>query len=394
MREESGVDLVLFDPTGRAVAATVDDSARVVKPPAGAVTRASVGDRTFLGRSFELAIGAPPHATLAGLVPTLEAERTIAELRITAALLGALGLALAVALALLWSMQLSRPVERLAAFSDRVARGAWDEPLELQSIRELETLVAALDRMRADLVGYRERLVTSERHAAWGQMARAVAHEVRNPLTPIAISVADLQRSHAQGRPDFPQILEQSVRTISEELTTLQRLLHEFSEFGRLPEPRFAPCPVGELLADLETLYAREVADGRLAVARPERGVVLAADAGQLRQALINLVKNGLEAAGASGHVVLRASPAGARVRFEIVDDGPGMTPAERASLFVPGYSTKPHGNGLGLAMVERIVHDHGGTIAVESVPGRGTTFRVTLPIERAPANAAGVSRA
>ena len=133
-----------------------------------------------------------------------------------------LGLALAVLLGLLWSSQVSRPVERLAAFSQRVAQGEWDEPLTLESVRELQTLVAALDRMRGDLRAYRERLVASERQAAWSQMARIVAHEVKNPLTPIAISIADLKRSFDQQRPDFPAILEQAVRTIGDEVDALQ----------------------------------------------------------------------------------------------------------------------------------------------------------------------------
>src|SRR6185503_15743989 len=107
------------------------------------------------------------------------------------------------------------------------------------------------DRMRADLRGYRDRLRTSERHAAWSQMARQVAHEVKNPLTPIAVSVADLRRSFEQKRPDFPQILDQAVRTIGEEVESLKRLLQSFSELGRMPEPHPEPCVLDDLLGDL-----------------------------------------------------------------------------------------------------------------------------------------------
>src|SRR6185436_10510105 len=114
--------------------------------------------------------------------------------------------------------------------------------------------------------------------------------------TPIAISVADLKRSYDQKRPDFPEILDQAVRTVGEEVETLRRLLQEFSDFARIPPPRPEKCGVSRLLADLETLYGSEIAAGRLVVRRPGEEIAFTADSGQIRQALINLVKNGLEA--------------------------------------------------------------------------------------------------
>jgi len=284
----------------------------------------------------------------------------------------------------------SRPVEALAAYSERLARGEWDQPLTIDSVRELEALVAALDRMRLDLASYRERLVTSERHAAWSLMARKVAHEVKNPLTPIAISIADLQRSYEQGRPEFPAILAQAVRTISDEIESLRRMLQEFSDFARLPEPRFVPCRPDALLADLGALYAREIVEGRLHVARPAPEVPFAGDPAQLRQALVNLVKNGLEATPPGGRVSVAARADGDALEIAVADTGPGLAPEQRVNLFAPGFTTKAHGSGLGLTIVQRIVHEHGGAIAVESATGAGTTFRVRLPLAGAGANAAG----
>src|SRR6185503_5061925 len=265
----------------------------------------------------------------------------------------------------------------------KVARGNWDEPLELHSARELETLVVALDRMRRDLKTYREKLVTSERQAAWSQMARKVAHEVKNPLTPIAISIEDLKRSYDQKRPDFPEILNQAVRTIGEEVETLRRLLQEFSDFARIPPPRLEPCRVTSLLGDLESLYGREVAAGRLVVERPGREIGFEADPGQIRQALINLVKNGLEALNGAGRVVVRAEEREKGLEIAVADSGPGLTPEQRANLFVPGFTTKTHGSGLGLTIVERIVSDHEGAISVDPASEPGTTFRIRLPLTR-----------
>jgi signal transduction histidine kinase len=370
-REASGIELVLSDATGRAVAATRDGLAE-----------SAGSEGSYLARTAPLAIGPPPHARISGFVSTAASDRAVAALQWGAALLGLLGLALAIALALLWSSQVSRPVERLAAFSDRIARGEWDEPLRLDSVRELQSLAASLDHMRRDLLSQRDRLVTSERQAAWGQMARKVAHEVRNPLTPIAVSIADLKRSHDLGRPEFPQILDQAVRTIGEEVETLKRLLQEFADFGRLPPPRLGPCCVADLFADLETLYSGELGSGRLTVSRPGREIAFSADAGQIRQALVNLVKNGLEALDGGGRVTVAAEALDGGLEIAVSDTGPGLAEEQRANLFVPGFTTKAKGSGLGLTIVERIVNDHRGTIAVVSAAGQGTTVRLRLPLD------------
>ena len=377
----SGVEWVLRAPDGRIAATTLATLPSGALPAVPGAGRAQVGGRAYITRSVPLAVGDAPYATITGLASTASADRAVRSVWIASALLALLSLLIAIPLATLWSSQISRPVERLARFSERVARGNWDEPLEIHSAREIETLVLALDRMRRDLKTYREKLVTSERQAAWSQMARKVAHEVKNPLTPIAISIEDLKRSYDQKRPDFPEILSQAVRTIGEEVETLRRLLQEFSDFARIPPPRPTSCDVSSLFGDLEALYGREIASGRLVVRRPERPLPFEADAGQMRQMLLNLVKNGLEALnGDGGRVTVSAEPREDGVEIAVADSGPGLSAEQRANLFVPGFTTKTHGSGLGLTIVERIVSDHDGSILVDPAAGRGTTFRVRLP--------------
>jgi nitrogen fixation/metabolism regulation signal transduction histidine kinase len=381
----SGVEWILRDAQGRVAATTFPDP----KFPDGAprlpgIGRAEIAGQTYATRSVPLAVGPPPYATITGLASTASADRAIASVRLWSALLALLGLAIAIPLAIVWSAQISRPVERLAAFSENVARGNWEEPLKLHSVRELETLVEALDRMRLDLKAYREKLVVSERQAAWSQMARKVAHEVKNPLTPIAISIEDLKRSFDQKRPDFPEILNQAVRTIGEEVETLRRLLQEFSDFARIPAPRIAPCRVSQLLGDLQALYGREVAAGRLVVTLPGPELMVPADSGQMRQALINLIKNGLEALNGDGRVTVTAQAHEGALEIAVADSGSGLSEEQRANLFVPGFTTKAHGSGLGLTIVERIVSDHAGTIAVDAGTSRGTTFRIRIPLASA----------
>jgi two-component system nitrogen regulation sensor histidine kinase NtrY len=336
-----------------------------------------------INEAVPLTLGDPPYATLAGGASTDESEKTITSLQWASGILGFSALAIAILLGFAWSRQITRPVKQIAEYSEQLARGEWDEPLQLRSVRELETLVSALDRMRQDLRSYRERLVVSERQAAWSQMARKVAHEVKNPLTPIAVSVADLKRSYEAGRPDFPAILDQAVRTIGEEVETLKRLLQEFSDFGRFPPPRIEPSRWAGIAADLEILYGKEIAAGRLAVSSDGRSLVFPADAGQIRQALVNLIRNGLDAAGDAGHVRVSAAAHDSTAVLTVSDDGPGLTPEQKERLFTPGFTTKTHGSGLGLTIVERIVLEHGGAIDVQSASGRGTDVTIRLPLSR-----------
>ena len=374
-----GVDLVLRDGAGRAVASTFDGAAAAPQSPDLARVRL-VGD-SYLSRGFPLALGSGPKAEVTGLVSAAAADRTVAGLQLASLLLGALGVALAIGMGAVWSSQISGPVERLAAFSERLSHGDWEQPVKLESVRELQTLVAALERMRGELRTYRDQLVIGERHAAWSQMARQVAHEIKNPLTPIAVSVADLKRSFDQQRPDFPQILDQAVRVVGEEVQALKRLLDEFAELGRFSAPQLARCDVVALIADLEALYARDVAAGRLEFSRAGPPLFVHGDAAQLRQVLVNLIQNGLEAAG-EGRVEVTAAPADGAIEVAVSNSGPPLTAEQRAHLFVPGFTTKAKGSGLGLTIAERIVNDHRGTIGVDSRSEHGTTFRVRLPSE------------
>jgi len=375
------MELVLRDGSSRVVAATLDSVGAATLPVRAGLGRVTVAGRSYISQTFPLEIGEQTTVALTGLVSTAPADQTIATLKWTSASLGLLGLGIAILLGALWSSQVSRPVERLAIYSRKLAQGEWDEPLTISSVSELQTLVEALDQMRQDLTTYRDKLVTSERHAAWSQMARKVAHEVKNPLTPIAVSIADLKRSYESQRADFPEILDQAVRTISDEVDTLKHLLQEFSDFARLPAPLFAPCRLSDLIGDLSTLYGRDVAEGRLRFSISERETTISADAGQVRQALINLIKNGLEAVDGSGKVSVSAAANGDHLEIAVSDTGSGLTAEQRAQLFQPGFTTKSHGSGLGLTIVERIVTEHRGAITVDSARETGTTFRIQLPL-------------
>ncbi len=386
LQRTSGLDLVLRDDSGAILASTLPGTlAPAPRPADSTVGRVRIGTHSYFTREADLRDGAGAGARyprLTALASTAAADDAITVLRFTTLALGGLGVLVAIVLGIVWSHQVARPVVRLASFSKRISRGEWDEPLSLESMRELQTLVDALERMRTDLGGYRERLRASERQAAYGQMARRVAHEIKNPLTPIALSVAGLQRSYAQGRADFGATLDEAARTVSEEVQRLKQLLYEFGELGRFPPPRPSVFDARELLHDLGSLHAHDAEAGRLSLQSPAGALTVRADRDQLRRALLNLAQNALDATAADGgRVRVSAAAEVGSLRLAVSDDGPGLSEEQKSQLFVPGFTTKAHGSGLGLTLVERIVSDHGGTLDVESTPGRGTTFVIRLPL-------------
>jgi nitrogen fixation/metabolism regulation signal transduction histidine kinase len=253
---------------------------------------------------------------------------------------------------------------------------------------EVGELVRDFDGMTEELALGRTRLAAAERVAAWREVARALAHELKNPLTPIAMSVELLR--DARSRPDFPEILDESTRAIGEEVRRLRRIVDEFSRFARLPAPAPRPERPEELVQALLALFpaatpgvtiSREVAPGLPAVR---------ADRDQVLQVLHNLVKNALEAMPGGGALRLSARRDGAAVAFAVADSGPGVPPGDRARIFQPYVTTKAGGTGLGLAIAERIAQEHGGRLELASPPGGGATFTLWLPV--APAGAAEAS--
>jgi nitrogen fixation/metabolism regulation signal transduction histidine kinase len=249
---------------------------------------------------------------------------------------------------------------------------------------EVGALVRAFDAMTSDLERGRTRLAASERVAAWREVARALAHELKNPLTPIAMSVELLR--DARGRADFGEILDESTRAIGEEVRRLRRIVDEFSRFARLPAPALAPLPAGELAQALLALYPAPPPGITITAAVAPGLPSLLADRDQLLQVLHNLVQNALEAMPDGGALRLAARREGDEVAFEVADGGPGIPPELLPRVFEPYLTTKAGGTGLGLAIAERIVQEHGGRLEVASPPGQGATFTMRLPVAAPPA--------
>jgi nitrogen fixation/metabolism regulation signal transduction histidine kinase len=286
-------------------------------------------------------------------------------------------------------------VRELAAAAQRVASGDLGG-VAVRGPGEIGDLARAFAEMTEQLRDSRERIVQAERVAAWREMARRLAHELKNPLFPIQLSIETLRRV-ADERPDSPdltRLVRESGQTILEELRSLQAVIEEFSAFARLPQPRLAPTDVNAVVEQVLALYqpsAREVRlERQLAPGLP----AVPADRDLLARALGNLLANALDAAPPGGTVRVRTVEAGGAVAVEVADTGPGLTDEQRARLFTPYFTTKKGGTGLGLAIVQGIASDHGGRVDVRGAPGSGAAFTLLLPLRRGAAGAPSAGRA
>jgi two-component system, NtrC family, nitrogen regulation sensor histidine kinase NtrY len=284
------------------------------------------------------------------------------------------------------SARVTRPIEQLAAGARDVAAGHWEARVEIHSRDEIGQLAEAFNDMTRQLAEQRERLVQTERVAAWRELARRLAHELKNPLFPLQLTVENLQRARAQSPEQFDEIFFESAATLQAELENLKTIVSRFSDFARMPPPEFESVDINESIRGVVKLFEPQLS----AVGRPPITPELyleehlgrtQADPVLLRRAFENLVLNSLDAMPAGGTLTVRTSHGNGSVRLEISDTGAGLTPEECARLFTPYYTSKRHGTGLGLAIVQSVVSDHGGKITVESAPGAGATFRIELPI-------------
>ena len=225
-------------------------------------------------------------------------------------------------------------------------------------------------------------LIRAQKVAAWREVARRLAHEIKNPLTPIQLSAERLRRHFSTAPPPAKALVDECTVTIVGEVESLKGLVDEFSQFARMPSPRTIPTDLAQLITDTISLYRGIFSDVRIDQRFAPGIPLVRLDAEQIKRVIINLVDNAIEAMERRGHIVVETQldPSNSLVRVVVADDGPGIPPAEREKLFLPYYSTKRRGSGLGLAIVRRIIAEHGGSIEVGNNAPRGTRFTIELP--------------
>lgn len=314
--------------------------------------------------------------------PYVELERRIASV---ALLVGGLGILLAVLLSSWAAGRVTRPVEELALAAREVALGNLNTRVESRSADELGQLADAFNKMTRELLEQREHLVQTERVAAWRELARRLAHELKNPLFPLQLTVENLMRAREQNPKMFEEIFPESAATLLAEISNLKAIIARFSEFSKMPQPSFQSLQLNDVIRGVMRLFQAQLEapgqphiDHELALDQTLPEIV--ADPDLLHRAISNLVLNAMDAMPKGGIITVRTASDGDRVRLDISDTGTGLTREECERLFTPYYTSKQHGTGLGLAIVQSVISDHEGRIAVDSMPGKGTTFRIELP--------------
>ncbi len=279
--------------------------------------------------------------------------------------------------------RIADPVNRLTRATRRIARGDLDARILSSSHDELRRLVDAFNTMASDLRAQRAQLLRTERLEAWAEVARQVAHEIKNPLTPIQLSAEHLRRVHRDRGEPLTPVLEDCVDTILTQVRLLRQISSEFSSFASAPTVRLAAVSPHELVADIVEGYRRGLEERvTLAVDVPRDLPDVWIDRTLVARALTNIVENALHAMPQGGvlTVVGARDEATRQVRVSVADTGPGMDAEALDRAFEPYFSTKTTGTGLGLPLAKRNIELNGGTIAVRSVKDEGTTVTVTLP--------------
>lgn len=289
------------------------------------------------------------------------------------------------------------PIRRLLRAMRAEERESVSEQVELMMDGRVLTLRASLTLLRGaegrrlgavvvfdDMTA----LIRAQKVAAWREVAQGIAHEIKNPLTPIQLSAQRMRRKFAQGAVDFPEVFEVCTDTIVHQVQSLMDLVNEFSRFARMAEPRLRSVRLNLILEEVVNLYRARKGDVTVSMSVDAGLPPIMADAEQLQRVFINLLENAFESIEGGGEVCVRAFADRHQLIVEVADQGKGVPEGMKGRIFSPYFSTKEHGSGLGLAICHRIVADHNGLISVRDNIPRGSVFRVNLPLTHAPSAA------
>jgi signal transduction histidine kinase len=292
-------------------------------------------------------------------------------------------LAMFLGVAVVMARKWLRPIQQFRTGLTRIATGRFDTLIPVSSRDEIGDLANAYNLMVFRLKDLQDELADKERQTAWAEMARQVAHEIKNPLTPMKLSVQHLEQQvrYGQKSPDeIKEIITRISDTLIREIESLDTIANDFSKFARPIMEEFVETDVNEVIRSILTLYQH---DHRLYLWSDldPRGLRVFAAPDELKRVMLNLVKNALEAIPAGGVVLIRTARFGGSAWIEVIDNGDGIPDALKSRIFIPNFSTKSAGTGLGLAICRKVVKAHKGDIAFSSTPGMGTTFTIRLPL-------------
>ncbi|MBI9100701.1 MAG: HAMP domain-containing protein, partial [Spirochaetaceae bacterium] len=291
-------------------------------------------------------------------------------------------------LALLTAFTLSEdvtvPIERLEKATKRVADGDYSFRILSPSNDELAILISSFNQMINELELSRIKILQTEKVTTWQEIAQRLAHEIRNPLTPIKLAAQRVQRKI--NTPNIETILDSSMNIIITEVESLDSMLQQFRNFARLPKLEPTSIKLCELIYDSIKIYSDTIPTITFDVTPIDENIRVNVDKNQMKQVFVNLYKNAIEAMNNRGTIYIRTDIVLKGYthfcRIQIQDEGIGISREDSEKVFHPYFTTKENGTGLGLSIIERIVFDHKGRIWLESKVGSGTTFYIDIPVE------------
>ncbi|HEX9653961.1 MAG TPA: ATP-binding protein [bacterium] len=288
--------------------------------------------------------------------------------------------ALSIGLGIYFSRKITTPLLLLVNGTKKVAEGNWEHRVAVTSNDEVGELVAAFNHMIATLKEKQDQVIALEKMAVWREIARVLAHEIKNPLTPIQLTVQQMKDKYAGDDEAYRKLLAECSQIVNDEIESLRTLVREFSEFARMPKLNLAPGNLNELVEEVSKLYT----DRKVQIAVDSSIPEFNFDYEKMRRVLINLIENGLDSMNekAGGVLKVETKNESGFAALQVSDEGNGIPPELQSRIFEPYFSTKKTGMGLGLAIVKRIIDEHHGKISIESHIEKGTTFKIDIPIQ------------
>jgi signal transduction histidine kinase len=276
--------------------------------------------------------------------------------------------------------RISRPIRSLTEATKRISSGELNVVVGKTTRDEIGDLVDSFNKMTKDLKHIQKELAQAERELAWREMAKQVAHEIKNPLTPMKLSTQHLRQAFRDGAQNFGDILNSVTQTLIEQIDALSRIASEFSRFAKLPKRKFELCSVNDTLKESIALFEQEKGVD-FYINFSDNMSAISADKEELRRAFINIIRNGIQAMNGAGVLSVQTHLVNGAIAVVISDTGCGIPDEVKERLFEPNFSTKTDGMGLGLAMTKKTIDDLNGTIEIISEVGRGTEVKILLPV-------------
>lgn len=273
---------------------------------------------------------------------------------------------------------MTRPLRRLQKATKKVTTGDLDIQVKESNVPQVNELIVSFNSMVNELRANRDKLIQAEKDMMWREMAQVMAHEIKNPLTPIRLTVERLEQKFYHKKDDFNKIFDGSLEIIYEEIGNLERLVKQFSHFAKMPSTNFIKYDLNQQIIELVEPYKEQA---KIILTLDNNLPKFYGDKFQIRQVIVNLLQNALQSIQENGKIEIITRCYNSKILLSIQDNGKGIPKENMNKIFKPYFSDKEKGTGLGLAIVKRIVQQHNGTIEVESKIGKGTKFTVKFTV-------------